>query len=484
MEPTDASSTQAAAPSTSALSIGKGQPNKRGNGGKAARQALSGANGQSPSNSMNGTSKRKGEPNGRQTASASSPKLVSAPNGAVKPNGAHVQPPSSRSTSPAPSTSSSSVPASEPIKASSSTEGTSDDTLARTTQSSLTLSEIEVQQATESKVAEDTTASRARAVSSASTSHSGARRASSAASASASAHSLDITEYLYETGFNGAQWSDVRVYVWNRSYSLHRLLLSRSPTLAQCMRMYASPTDFGLSITDPAITEEGLAIALSHLYSTRALRQINVHNAQSVFAAAVFLQLDDLVAIAEPLCATAVTHAADADSVAAWTAFVEARQAVTPAPNPFGLSPVLASTPEDPETLDDDPSTRLYGQSALLLRSVLLDHLMVTLPASLGAFGPTTTPDMRKLGQPRLSAIYSRLPFAYFKHIMESPRLAVSSDMERFNFARNCIGSRKRLQSQDFDENVVLAFGGQTSHGNVNVVRKQRRSRTLWKVES
>lgn len=95
-----------------------------------------------------------------------------------------------------------------------------------------------------------------------------------------------------------------------------------------------------------------------------------------------------------------------------------------------------------------------------------------------------------------------------FKEAIQSPRLPVRSDMERvrhlsrhlpneparltsnsvfncvvqFNFAKRCIADRKKSQGTEVEESVVLAFGSGTA--GVNVVRKVKRNRTLWKVEN
>lgn len=98
--------------------------------------------------------------------------------------------------------------------------------------------------------------------------------------------------------------------------------------------------------------------------------------------------------------------------------------------------------------------------------------------------------------------MYSVLPFDLFKTVLESPRLGAGvgnalSDQTRFGLAKKCVAERKKLMAaqqqrngtpavssgQDHEETVVLAFGASTSGGsNVNIVRKPKQNRKLWKV--
>jgi hypothetical protein len=90
-----------------------------------------------------------------------------------------------------------------------------------------------------------------------------------------------------------------------------------------------------------------------------------------------------------------------------------------------------------------------------------------------------------------LQHIYSVLSFNTFKEILESPLLGADgggrlSDQTRFSLAKKCVNERKKLSAAagdaDFEETVVLAFGGATGASNVNIVRRPKQNRKLWKV--
>ena len=102
-----------------------------------------------------------------------------------------------------------------------------------------------------------------------------------------------------------------------------------------------------------------------------------------------------------------------------------------------------------------------------------------------------------------------------FKAVLESPSLGTSgesgatsgaglSDQTRFGLAKKCILERKKIQAaasrgaaspgsgtgaqdaapQVDEESVVLAFGSGSGSSNVQVVKKAKAGRKLWKVNS
>ena len=120
-------------------------------------------------------------------------------------------------------------------------------------------------------------------------------------------------------------------------------------------------------------------------------------------------------------------------------------------------------------------------------------RLTSTLPLSLHAFSSTTPQAQQAEAQTILQHIYSALPFQTFKAILESPSLRTEegeslSDQTRFGLAKKCILERKKLQAGkenagSEEETVVLAFGGSApGASNVQIVRKPRQNRKLWKV--
>lgn len=123
--------------------------------------------------------------------------------------------------------------------------------------------------------------------------------------------------------------------------------------------------------------------------------------------------------------------------------------------------------------------------------SVRRHRLTSTLPLSLHAFSTSAPQTQQAEAQTILQHIYSALPFDLFKAVLESPSLSSEegtslSDQTRFGLAKKCILERKKLQAgkesqSNEEETVVLAFGGGGA-GNVQVVRKPKQNRKLWKV--
>lgn len=124
-----------------------------------------------------------------------------------------------------------------------------------------------------------------------------------------------------------------------------------------------------------------------------------------------------------------------------------------------------------------------YGEYSARLRADVLDFLLRTLPAQIGASleGPSLASD------PRLMAAYVPLPFELFKQCVESPELPIPFMQDRFAFAKRAIAARKKAGNQGMppmEESVVLALKDDGDGMAVHVTRKPRRSRAaLWKVE-
>lgn len=125
-----------------------------------------------------------------------------------------------------------------------------------------------------------------------------------------------------------------------------------------------------------------------------------------------------------------------------------------------------------------------------MLYSERLSH---SLPRSLHAFSNQTPPAEQAEAQSILQHIYAVLPFELFKSVLESSNLGSGegsnlSDQTRFNLAKKCIAERKKAAAlaapgTDFEETVVLAFGGASAGAsNVSIVRKAKQTRKLWKV--
>jgi len=305
----------------------------------------------------------------------------------------------------------------------------------------------------------------------------------------------ELGEYFYQRGFLGGEYGDVQLHYRpdRQPLKLHSLVLSLSPVLSTLLSHPLAPQqpqDIFLPLNGhEEITDEGLWIAIGFLYSNRSLAHVAASNAPAVLSASVLLQIPKLAKSALRMCKDSIESTVRPQEVNHWIAY-------------------LASVEQS------SPSGAAYWNE---LRSALMTRLVSSLPHSLHAFSTSTPPPQQTEALSILQHIYAVLPFELFKAVLESPRLGVGagdalSDQTRFGLAKKCVAERKKSLaaqnrqvagaatangvgsatapaaapgSQDYEETVVLAFGANTSGGsNVNIVRKPKQNRKLWKVNS
>ncbi|KAL7410658.1 hypothetical protein BDY24DRAFT_417752 [Mrakia frigida] len=270
-------------------------------------------------------------------------------------------------------------------------------------------------------------------------------------------HGLSILTQLFETGFQRGDYHDIVLHTPSRSYRLHRLLLSASPLLRP--QLFHGPDIFVSFDSSPAITEEGFAISLGHLYSTFSTHFLESPHEEiqslqsarlfrSVLASAVLLgSMDDLASLALEKCLLSIS----APTILDWV------EALTPA------------------------HLMSYGPYGQPIKAAVEHYLASTLPREGGA--ETSEPSKE------LVEVYSRLPFELFKSSIESASFP-GSDRSIFAFTKNIISQRLPFLSPNSgtlsshtEENVVLSFGAKKGGSNVFVTRKGgRKERGLWKV--
>ncbi|KAK9768168.1 hypothetical protein K7432_001414 [Basidiobolus ranarum] len=261
-----------------------------------------------------------------------------------------------------------------------------------------------------------------------------------------------ICSHLYQVGFLSGAFSDVILHVpnfpANNVYKLHSLVLSRSPFFHHLLTTSPNPRELTLNLEDSNISDEGLVIALGYLYAGFPQLQVNLTNALSVLAAAYFLQLEDLCAIATEVAKKNISR----QTVIGYTRFV------------------------------DQTNGAGYGAYSADIRESCFDFLTGTLPKETEAFTSGNSESYLTLIE-----IYVELPFDWLKRSIESQNLHVPSDMDRYNFAKEVVSRREKKRTAgkrgNGEESVVLAFGAKVG-GRVTLVRKPLKSqkRTLWRV--
>jgi len=281
----------------------------------------------------------------------------------------------------------------------------------------------------------------------------------------AQAHEAEIVNHLYHSGFQMGNYADTNLHVHTRVYRLHALILSRSPYLAHVMSTTRANAIYIPLEEEPHITEEGFAVALGFLYSSVSLSLVSRENARSVLAAACLLGgMEALCNHAYQICRSSIS----VDTIEEWIVFIESIDSATTTTSENGSAPDLT------------PSS-VYGPFAKRLRDDVF-AFTVGLPELLQAFHPQGAPPAENPGLEALLRVYSRLPFDFFKHAIESPSFPIGSDQARFKFAKSAIARRKQAAGRDAEESVVLAFGGVGDSGSAVHITRKLKKRSLWKV--
>lgn len=303
-----------------------------------------------------------------------------------------------------------------------------------------------------------------------------------------------IVNHLYHTGFQNGNYADTVLHVFQHTYGLHAIILSRSPFLAHLMS--TAPTTGGQRVVyvpldhEPEVTQEGFAIALGYLYSPVSLNLIRPENARGVLAAGCLLGgMHELCEHAYEACRQSITQT----SVHEWLEFVESVSYTSPQ-NGSGSPQVNVQSITS--------TTSVFGPYAQRLRDDVLEYLVVTLPAALnilqrgpanGTVSPSPEPhspsSQHGSGRDTLLDIFSRVPFDLFKAAVESPAFQIGSDQARFKFAKDAIEVRKKAgisRGTGAEETVVLAFGGGngTVGGSAVHITRKLRKKPLWKINA
>ncbi|KAJ3338585.1 hypothetical protein HDU93_009362 [Gonapodya sp. JEL0774] len=280
------------------------------------------------------------------------------------------------------------------------------------------------------------------------------------------------------------------------AFRLHRIVVAQSPYIAQVLsqnQYEPAPLDIVAQVVDPHITQEGLHLALAHLYGSYSLPLLAAPHPdtrrrsallRSALASACLLHLPDLASHAAELCKSDIHR----DSVTDYCAFVTSDAA------------------------------RGYGPWARELRDSVTQYLCrdaakeakERVGSSLGVWEEGTQGEAYR----ELVGVFAELPFDWLKRIVESRAFDCPLDMDRwaivgqndattslthhrirfsatghcllvsprrFNFAKEVVTARVRLhRARPNEENVLLAFGGKAQgQANVAIVRRVKTAPTV-----
>jgi hypothetical protein len=105
-----------------------------------------------------------------------------------------------------------------------------------------------------------------------------------------------LEDHLYQRGYLTGVCSDITITAFNKSYSLHRIILDRSAFFSS---LFAGPWKdadtpvLNLDFSDPNITQEAFEIAIQRLYGHKV--QPEEDAIAGLYAAGAYLDLQDLV---------------------------------------------------------------------------------------------------------------------------------------------------------------------------------------------
>ena len=132
-----------------------------------------------------------------------------------------------------------------------------------------------------------------------------------------------IEDHLYQRGYVNGVCSDISINAFDKSYSLHRIILDRSPFFSS---LFAGPwrdSDIpvlSLDFSDPNITQPAFDIALQRLYGHTITPDEDI--VASLLAAGAYLDLQDLV----EECLATLLRTLNPDNVSKRYAFSRGKQ--------------------------------------------------------------------------------------------------------------------------------------------------------------
>ncbi|ORX36280.1 hypothetical protein BD324DRAFT_485428 [Kockovaella imperatae] len=302
-------------------------------------------------------------------------------------------------------------------------------------------------------------------------------------------HAMGFSDYIWNVGYLQAQWTDVQLVFFDQSINLHRIVLSRSPYLAQLMAPHPPGTSIRLLLPDLNITSTSIHIALQHLYNP-ALRLVDSSNARSVLATAyIFGGMSELVQHAYRIIRQSFSPSNIVDNIH-WLGQHSTGPSISGTPasidSPSSRGGLAFGTLDGGDGVSSPRSqssvsgwreaaqTAPYGEWSSRLRDDMTDYLINIFPASLPE--PLSS-------DPTLFNIYCQLPYDLFKLCIESPDLPIGTTQARFTFAKKVIAQRKKLAGANkgasgplMEEMVLLAVG--TDSGSVEITRRPKKGKT------
>ncbi|KAJ3074227.1 hypothetical protein HDU98_011795 [Podochytrium sp. JEL0797] len=309
-----------------------------------------------------------------------------------------------------------------------------------------------------------------------------------------------VASHLFHVGFQQGAYSDLVVRLQlagdgqDAVFKLHKLLAVRSPCLAALVQEaemhgegFGTPLDLTLAVADPAVTADGLSIALGSLYADYApsilassLQNPATTPAQraklltGVLGAACLLLLPQLASLAAELVKQDINN----DSLPLYCAFVTEQ---TEFFKQQAKDQHLAAQPDAASASAPSPTTpNPNSQWILEIRDAIFAFLCKGIVRDICdrraclIWGNKGSDAYKELVQ-----IFSELPYEWLKKVVEGQDFEVPNDMERFAFAKEVVALRALNQRTNKtnlvtgEENVLLSFGGgKAGASGVTLVRK------------
>jgi len=178
-----------------------------------------------------------------------------------------------------------------------------------------------------------------------------------------------------------------------------------------------------LSICDPAITSSSFSLALASLYSPLVLTHLSSQNCGSILSTAQYLGLDRLARQAFELSLATIQELKSVDEIQDWVHYLDQHQRdpSSSQSQSASTSPLIPSSP-----IQQNGSSSPAPNFESILRQTLLTRL-TSLSKEFGAFEPSIAVQ----GQARLIEVFRKIPFDWFKVVVEDKKFFVPSEMDR-----------------------------------------------------
>ncbi|CAO3651294.1 unnamed protein product [Cunninghamella blakesleeana] len=274
-------------------------------------------------------------------------------------------------------------------------------------------------------------------------------------------------DYLNQYGFKQGRFADTTIEVpqINKSFSLHAIILGRSPVffglLQQEQNKWNNNNDikkkkkkYHITLDDlpTSVTEEVMTTVLGHLYRPMTIQDImylfaRPRNLLAILDVADCLDIQSLTG----MIYDALRHEWNFETISFWLPYLDQ----TTVTHHLSMDNNNNNNNNNGEEKKTNSFIKKSSMSASM--SFSIHYLTQTLPVQLESFYGDNYMD--------LAQIYSQLPLSLLEKCIEHEHLCVRDTVQRFEFAKKVIALRETMLEANDGVSVTLRF----DNGEVSV---------------